>query len=279
MLRDKHKEGDARGTCKVRHGTSSIHFRRTMDDPVYKHIGPRAMLWQELDGPGGVSHNLVFWMCSTIFQRFSGLSNRKNPWSFGWLSLPQRTPPNHCGDSKSLRYNGKGSADTVFLGEDGSKPVRILKHCDNSKTLDNMKHHQGKEIRIPVPGPSNNVYGEKSPEWFCLFFQEIIWTRGGPQKNEQKSSSRCRYEDWISQTIVFLVWRGPLGSSSLRTKRKKMRIALRLLQTSLALRQVLASLWDPSGMLGSRVRSWGFSNSKPNMTGRRFQHTMDMMPL
>ena len=55
-----------------------------------------------------------------------------------------------------------------------------------------MSPSQGREIRVPVPGPPETFHGQKSP------VQKSIWTRA-PKLFEEMPSSTYRYEDWISQ--------------------------------------------------------------------------------
>ena len=49
----------------------------------------------------------------------------------------------------------------------------------------NSNTEQGREIRVPAPGPSPNFYGQSPVQMIVLFFlQEIIWTRGGPKNSK-----------------------------------------------------------------------------------------------
>ena len=60
-------------------------------------------------------------------------------------------------------------------------------------------HVKGRRIRVPVLGPPEKCYGEKSPMRIILLsFQENHMDQGG-RKNSKMPSSPCRYEDLIFQ--------------------------------------------------------------------------------
>ena len=57
---------------------------------------------------------------------------------------------------------------------------------------------QGREIRIPVPGPPTNFFGEKitGTHDFANLSRKIMWTKGGAN-NLKNALQPVRYEDRI----------------------------------------------------------------------------------